>query len=270
MCGLRVMTSFSGLSTGTRAAVGILALGGLLTGPVRAQETDPAASGQRALPAAKDLVARHVKASNVSELLTRGAMRTVSEFSMPSLGMTGQIVLAGQAPNHMVLRMTLPGLGEIASGFDGTTGWSMNPMEGPRLMSGDELVQIRDEADFGANIRSAELIESMETVERSESGGRACWRVRLRWKSGRETFDCYDADSGFLIGTELETQTAMGSVASTITFDDYADFDGIMMPRTSRQQAFGQEMTVTLKSVEYGVDPSVFELPAEIRALVGK
>jgi hypothetical protein len=254
-----------------RLPVAVLVLGGLLGGPVAGQESDGAGQAQGSLPAAKDLVARHVTQSNVSQLLTRGAMRTVSDFAMPSLGMTGRIELAGEAPNRMVLRMTLPGLGEIASGFDGQTGWSMNPMEGPRLMSGEELVQIRDEANFSANIRSSELIESMETVERSEMGGKACWKVRLHWKSGRETFDCYDVETGFLIGSELETQTAMGPVASTITFDDYTDFDGIMMPRTSRQQAFGQEMTVTLQTVEYGaVDPSVFELPAEIRALVGK
>jgi hypothetical protein len=263
--------SNSMIGAGIRVTAAVLVLGGLLARPASGQEVAARAPEQGTLPPAEELVARHVDVSNVGELLTRGAVRTVSEFSMASLGMKGDIVLAGSAPNRMVMRMALPGLGEIASGFDGTTAWSMNPMEGPRLMTGDELLQIRDEADFGANIRSAELVESMETVERFEMGGKACWKVRLLWKSGRETFDCYDVETGLLVGTQLETQTVMGSVSSTITFDDYTDFDGVMMPRTSRQQAFGQEMIVTLKTVEYGgIDPSVFDLPAEIRALVGK
>ena len=62
-----------------------------------------------------------------------------------------------------------------------------------------------------------------------------------------------------------------GSVDSVITFEEYTDYDGIKLPRVSRQKAFGQEMVVTLESVEFGgVDDSAFELPEAIRALVGK
>ena len=76
-------------------------------------------------------------------------------------------------------------------GYDGTTGWSINPMEGPRLVEGDELRQMRDDADRRALIRDAALIASMETVERTEMNAQACYRVRIVWKSGRETTDCY-------------------------------------------------------------------------------
>jgi hypothetical protein len=239
--------------------------------PAAAQTSNQDADQATALPAAQVLVERHVKLVNADAIIAHGSFRTVSEFSMPSLGMSGKIHVVGAAPGRMMMTMTLPGLGEIASGFDGTTGWSMNPMEGPRLMSEAELSQVRDEADFEANIRSSRLIESMQTVERAEFGGNACWKVRLLWKSGRETFDCYDIETGFLIATMMQTQTAMGAVASTIMFDEYTDYHGVLMPRVSRQQAFGQEMTVTLESIEFGgVDATAFELPDAIRALVGK
>jgi hypothetical protein len=40
------------------------------------------------------------------------------------------------------------------------------------------------------------------------------------------------------------------------------------MPTVTRQQVMGQEQAFTLTSVEFGnVDPAVFELPPEIRAL---
>lgn len=230
-----------------------------------------AAAQEGSLPPARELVDRHVAQVNAKLLVERGSMRSVSEFRMASMGMTGEIVVVGHAPNLMSMQMTLPGLGEIASGFDGEVAWSVNPMEGPRLMTGDELAQIRDEADFDANTRSAKLIDSMETVERSEMGGKACWKVKLSWKSGRETFDCYDVDTGYLVGTMLTTQTAMGPVESTITFADYTDYDGVKLARVSTQQAFGQEMVVTLQSVKFGdVDPGMFELPESIKALVGK
>jgi hypothetical protein len=246
-----------------RLFAALFVIGLVNAGPVSAQDA--------ALPPAQELIDRHVKQVNAQQLVELGSLRTVSEFRMASMGMTGEIRVSGHAPNLMSMQMTLPGLGEISSGYNGEVAWSMNPMEGPRLMTGDELAQIRDEADFDANVRSDKLIDSMETVERTEMGGKACWKVKLTWKSGRETFDCYDVETGYLVGTLLTTQTAMGPVESVITFEDYTDFDGVMLPRVSTQQAFGQEMVVTLQSARFGdVDPAMFELPEAIKALVGK
>jgi len=252
---------------GRRLAGTVLAVWAACSGAIVSR----AAAQDTGLPAAKDLVDRHVKAVHADKLINEGSMRTISEFTMGSLGTAGEIVAAGAAPARVALHMTLPGLGEISSGYNGEVGWSMNPMEGPRLLSGPELAQARDEADFDSNLRGPSVVDSMRTLERTEVDGHDCWKVRLVWKSGRETFDCYDVDSGYLVATMLTTQTAMGSIEAVITFDDYTDYDGIMLPRTTRQRAFGQEMTVRLKSVEFGnVADSVFALPEAVRALVGK
>ena len=42
------------------------------------------------------------------------------------------------APNKMQMMTTIPGVGAIQVGFDGTTGWSVDPMQGPRVLAGKE------------------------------------------------------------------------------------------------------------------------------------
>lgn len=223
----------------------------------------------QSLPAADGIVRRYVEAMGGAELRDKQGMVTEGTFSLPAMGTSGPMTVSQARPNQLVLRMTLPGIGEMRSGFDGTVGWSLNPLEGPRVLSGAELEQVRDDADFRATLRDASLIESMETVERKEVDGKACYRVRIVWTSGRETYDCYAVDSGLLLSTDLRTETVMGTVDATVLFSDYKEFDGIRLPTRTVQKVMGQEFVMTVNSVRFEkIDPAVFELPAEIKALV--
>jgi hypothetical protein len=223
------------------------------------------------LPAARELVRKFVSVTGLNTVMERGAMRTTGTFSMPAVGASGQIEVIQLQPNMMLSRMTIAGLGEIRSGFDGQVGWSINPMEGPRLITGAELVQISDNAHFGSNVRDSSLVSSMETIEEVEIGGRSCWKVRLQWKSGRETFDCYDSERGLLHATMHKSETPMGVVDATTIFEDYRDFDGVKMPARTTQQVFNQQLVITITSVTLGgVDAAAFEPPPEIKALLKK
>jgi hypothetical protein len=220
-------------------------------------------------PDAATIVRRYVDAMGGDKLRDKQGMTTEGTFSLPAMGTSGPMESSQAQPNQLVLRMTLPGIGEMRSGFDGTVGWSLNPLEGPRVLSGAELEQVRDDADFGATLRDSRLIESMETVGTSEIDGQSCYRVRMLWKSGRETFDCFSVDSGLLISTDLRTETVMGTVEATVLFSDYKEFDGVLLPTRTVQKVMGQEFIMTVSSVRFEpIDPAVFELPAEIKALV--
>jgi hypothetical protein len=236
-----------------------------------AQAQAAVAAPAEALPVAQELVRRHVEAAGLKRMTEQRAIRTTGTFSMPAMGATGQLEVVQLAPNRMAMKMTLPGLGDLRSGFDGEIAWSMNPMEGPRVMEGAELVQIRDEADFLASLRDASLITSSETIEKTEIEGRTCWKVKLTWKSGRESHDCYDVETGMLHATMQSNVTAMGTLESLTIFTEYRDFGGVKMPTLTTQRVFGQQLVMTIESVDWGdVDESAVSLPPEIRALVAK
>ncbi len=245
----------------TARLIPLAALGLAMTGPAAAQ----------ALPAAKTLLDRHVAATGGSHRRSLETLRTAGTFSMPAMGASGELLMIQARPNLMSMTVTIPGLGEIRTGFDGTTAWSLNPMEGPRVLSGGELVQLKDDAAFDSSLRDPSLVASMETVEKTAAGGRDCYKVRVTWKSGRETFDCFDVDNGLLVASWQTAETAMGPIETTVLYADYTKFGALTMPARTTQQVMGQEMVIMLTSVDFeAADASIFAPPPEIRALISK
>ena len=230
--------------------------------PLRAQQVP--------LPAAGDLVARYVELIGGREAILRhSSFRTRGSFEMPSAGIRGDLEIVQARPNRMMMRTTIPGVGEIAGGFDGSVGWAMDPMQGPRLLSGAELDARRDEADVRSIFRDSGSVARLETVERVDLGGSACYKVKISWKSGRESFDCYAVDGGLLVATILKEQSPMGTLEVTTLVSEYKDFGGLRRPTKLTASAMGQQQVMTITSVDYDVlDHEAFALPAAIRALV--
>src|SRR5262245_40448721 len=104
-----------------------------------------------ALPPAKDVIAKFVSATNASVVLAKhSSVRTKGRFEMAAQGVSGDLEISQARPNKSVLKINIAGLGQIEKGYDGTTGWDVNPMQGPRILSGKELDVVREESTFGA------------------------------------------------------------------------------------------------------------------------
>jgi hypothetical protein len=199
------------------------------------------------------------------------SVRTTGRFEMPAAGMGGDLEIVQARPNKSLMRISLAGMGEIVRAFDGARGWSLNPMQGPQVLSGHELDAMREESEFGASSRQGPNVVSAETVERTEMNGEACYKVKLVWKSGRETFDCYSVASGLLVASVLKQDTAMGAIEVTNLINDYKEFGGQKVATRITQQAMGQQQVMTIQAVDYDVvEPSTFEMPPAIKALVEK
>lgn len=232
----------------------------------------PGLDAQDTLPNGRELVDRYVELIGGRDaVMSRPIIRSTGSFQMPAMGITGELVTYQAQPGRNVVQVNIPGLGEIRSGFDGTVGWSMDPIQGPRVMTGAELDHTREEANFASTIRDPSLVTEAETVERTEMNGKACWRVRLTWRSGRETFDCYAEDAGLLVASVSTQDSPMGSIQITTLLDDYEEFGGFRIPTRMTQHMMGQEQVMVIEEVDFpSLDESVFALPPEIQALVGR
>ena len=223
------------------------------------------------LPAGPAILARFVQAVGGRDAITRRTtMRALGTFEMPVAGVKGQFDLLQVAPNKMAMTMTLPGMGQLVTGYDGTTAWSVNPMQGPRVVEGRELDQIRDEAGPQAMFRATDRIRSAETMELTSIGAQSCYRVKLTYHSGRETVDCYSTETGLLVASTQRQESSMGSVEITTIFGDWKDFGGITVPTKLRAQMMGQEMVQTIERVEFDrpEDAKAVEMPNEVKPLV--
>lgn len=222
------------------------------------------------LPAAKDLVARHVAAIGGRDAVLRHPFfRAKGTLGMPAAGVNAELEIAGAQPNLVVMKMIIPGMGEMLQGFDGTNGWSLDPFQGPRLVEGAELAQMVDEAEFASVLRESANIASMETTEIATIGGQQCYKVKITRKSGRESFDCYAVDSGLLIGGFAKQESPMGEMEAVSEFADYKDFNGLKQPTKITLTVMNQQQVMTFASYEYGpIEPSVFTPPPAIATLI--
>ncbi|HEX5724119.1 MAG TPA: hypothetical protein VFX98_01565 [Longimicrobiaceae bacterium] len=229
----------------------------------------PALADAQPLPTAKQVIDRYIEAVGGRQALANRQFRhTVAEMDMPSAGMRMTIETFQARPNRLFVKSEIPGMGAMAYGFDGTVAWMNNPMQGPSLTEGKELEQRQREADFDSSINYEKYFPTMETVERTEMGGRACYKLRLVTAGGDEIFQCFDVENGLLVGSTAKQASQMGEIEVVTLFTDYQDHGGLKLPMKMTSTMMGQQMNVTMKSVSFEpFDPSVFELPAEIRAL---
>lgn len=230
-----------------------------------------AAAASTSLPAAKDVIARYITAIGGKDALARvKSVRSTGVFEMPAAGLKGEVLVIQALPNKMVMNTNIPGVGDINSGFNGEVAWSINPMQGARLIEGKELEQLREESGFSSILRRAELTTSMETVGKGEMQGEACYQVKVVYKSGREATECYSVGSGVLVGTTTTQTTPMGSADVTTLVSDYKDVGGIKAAMKTRLQVMGQEQVMTFSKVELdgADDAKAFELPPAIKTMV--
>lgn len=247
-----------------RLAVAVATLAAMTAGAQQPTAGVAAAS----LPPAATLVAKYAAAIGAPAILKAPQITTRGGLAMPAAGLNASFEMVQVAPNMMRMVTTIPGVGAIQVGFDGTTGWSVDPMQGPRVLSGKELDEIREQADPRAAGRAPELFSALQTVADTTMGGEQCYMVKLTWKSGRETFDCYSGKTGLMVGSKNVQQTAMGAIPVTMTYSDYKKFGDFMVPTKMVQSMMGQQQVTTITAVEVAAAPGVvIVMPAEVKAL---
>ena len=236
--------------------------------PAAAQQ--PAQAAAAALPTARSILDRHLTAVGGRDaILAHSSTKATGVFSVASAGLTGTLEVFAAKPNKNLVRIQLPGVGEIVEGFDGTHGWTVSAMTGPMLLEGKQLEEKKFDADFHAELHDDTRYESITTMEVTDFDGRACYKLRLVKKGGGEDFEFYDVKTGLRAGRTGTRETPMGTVTGTAVESDYRKFGKLLLPTSIRNTLMGTEQVITIKTVEFDTVPAnAFEPPAAIKALL--
>ena len=230
----------------------------------------PVRQAAPALPSARTIIDRHVKEIGGRDaVLAQTSTHATGTVSLPAAGLTGKLEAFHAKPNKFLQRMTLPGIGDIEEGFDGTVGWSISPLTGPTVLDGRQLEQRKFDADFFEDLKSSERYVSMTTVEKTTFEGRPVYKIQLVKKGGGEDIEFYDTETGLKVGAITTRDSPMGPMQGTTAWSDYKKFGALLQPATTKVSVMSTEMIMAITGVDYGkVEPSVFALPAQIKALV--
>ena len=224
-----------------------------------------------ALPAPRTLIDAHVAAVGGAEAYAKSTDGTAKvQMEIVENGMKLEMTRYGRGIDRASV-MVIPGAGDFRSGYSGGVAWSMDPMNGPRLLEGKEREQVVEQSDSLITVRDASVIASAKTTALSESEGRPCYRVEIKWVSGRETADCYGTEDGLLLSTELVIASLMGDMKQISHMSDYKSFGAFKAAAKIKSKVAGMTQLITIQSVDPAAPAAeVFALPVAIEALVKK
>jgi len=231
---------------------------------------NPGSQAAAELPSARSIIDRHIKeVGGRDAILAQTSTHAIGTVSLPAAGLTGKLEAFQAKPNKFLQRTSLPGIGETEEGFDGTVGWSISPLTGPMLLDGKLLEERKFEADFFEDLKASDRYESLTTLEKTTFEGRPVYKIRLLKKNGAEDLEFYDSETGLKAGAISTRDSPMGPMQGTTSLTDYKKFGSLLQPATTRVSVMNMQMIMAITSVEYGkVDPSVFAVPAQIKALI--
>jgi outer membrane lipoprotein-sorting protein len=223
----------------------------------------------QALPAASALLAKHDAAVGGRAAMDKHT--SVHETVTASVGagtVVGTVDVYHAKPNLYLQKTTLPN-GEILSGFDGKTGWSVVPGQGAQLADSAAVSTLKEQADFFGDYYDPARVKSAETLEITDFNGQRCYKVKIVHKDNSETTMYLDSATGLRAG-QMQTMPMNGQpMEVTLTMSDYKDYGGVKLPTKRVQKLPMGEITLQIQSVEFDkVDPSTFALPDAVKALI--
>jgi hypothetical protein len=229
-----------------------------------------AGRAQQPLPSADQILARYHAAMGVAAFASVRSLHSVGELNIPAAGLIGRLEVWQARPNRTQISVSVPGFGDVHTGFTGAAGWAVDPVQGPRLMVGPEALQAQDDAHFDSHLRTSELVESITTIEHTTLAGHDCIKVRTVWKSARITNDCFSTETGLLVGSvRTHHDAGTGPADATILYEEYRQFGEVRLPTRITTRVNGRDQIITLRSVTLNAVPdSAFVLPDAVRALL--
>ncbi len=239
----------------------ILAIGTLIAAPAGAQQ----------LPSGMELHNLYIKAIGGPDVIKKHAsVHFTGKFEVPAAGMSGSVE-SWSSDGKLLTVIEFPGIGQIRTGYDGVTAWQIHPAQGPMVLTGKQLDQIKQQSDLQAVLTPEKYVKTRETVEKTSFGGKDAYKVKIVLHNGEEYFEFYDVNSALNLGSIRKTETPMGAIDATNIITEYKTFDGQMVPTQMKQSAMGVEQVVTVTNMMFmPVDKATFDLPKEIKALTGK
>jgi len=234
----------------------------VLLSSARAQ--GPASSALKT-PTADEILDRYLVAEGGRAAFEKLTSRVMTgTINVPSMSLTGTVELREKAPNRSLGIITINGA-SYRQGYDGTSGWTDDPQNGLRDLTGAELAETRREADFYHTLDLHKLYSKFTFTGKQEIGSRDAYVIEAAIPEGGPPEKMYfDVESGLLLRNTSQRYGPDGVSEFQQDYGDYREVDGVQLPRTIRQTNEGTLVIITVAEYHHNVplDDAEFAKPA--------
>lgn len=193
---------------------------------------------------------------------------TVMEGTVEVKGqnLRGTVAVKAKRPGRFLVEQKIDGIGVTLQGYDGKVGWSKDPNQGLRKLTGTEL-QAAKRAAIGAHLEWRKFFAKWEVEGIKKVNGKDAYVVKLSPSIGRVTREYYDTKTLMPVRTDMVTEVANVPLPVEIYPSDFRRVDGVLMPFVMRQRVLQStgpvEIVVRIRSIKnnVAVPDSVFTMP---------
>jgi hypothetical protein len=173
-------------------------------------------------------------AGGETNLRKHRSITSTTTWDLENLGVTGQRVIYGQAPNLKTTITTLFGLrkkiASIREYFDGTQAGSEYSFGPPVKYKGEQLADIRPRADLYEKLDWMTLYETVRVKRKAKVGDEEVYLVVKTPKQGNTITDYFSAKSFLLVKRDRTEGAGQDKRSIVETYSDYRNVDGEMIP----------------------------------------
>lgn len=208
--------------------------------------TSEARSQSRTLKNAEKALGGSKALKNLRSWRTTGTIRRTSD------GAAGRFVIQASRPNLFNMAFDLEGF-EYEWGYNGRSGWSRDSRDGLRTLTGDESIDLQNEANYRANL----WLNAKQ--QRSSIVGSGPSAVILSSSKGSGIKISFDPKTGL----PLREEYSIGNDPRIFEFADYRAVGGIMRPHSIVLMLDGvrHELTVDDSGINIQIAKSEFDFP---------
>lgn len=219
----------------------------------------------RPLPAAEDILAKHVKAAG-GQAVVDGFKSIYSEGTLrvESQNLRGKVKGWWQQ-GRFYFEESIEGVGTTRAGYDGKRYWSDDPILQLRELTGREAEQYAWASCAFLPAKWRDYFSQAKTVgERDTKAGRV-YDVQLQTKGGEKVQLSFDQKSGLMVEQKFEQHSAIASVPLTVRLSDYRVVGGYKLPHHQETETplLRGVQTIEKMQVNRPVDASRFAFPVD-------
>lgn len=230
-------------------------------------------AAEEPLPKAETILEKYVQATGgkaaydkIHSEVSTGAVEFVGK------GVKGTMNAWRAEGNKSYVVLDIEGVGKVEEGTIGDVAWEKSALQGPRIKDGEEKAIALREADVNSINHWRDYYTKAETAGVETVGDQVCYKVVLTPRDGKPETRYFDRKTGLMVKTSQIMKSPMGEIPMEGLVSDYKDVDGVLVPHKMQQKALGQEIQMTLSTVQWNAEipKNRFDLPDDVKALAQK